>query len=562
MTILEWTEASGDENSGVDHLGMRVAGEQAYSNLIDFNTTVSWRPRYYSFFSWLTRHAFTRAGGGVSAEPSTIDRALYYKIIKKTEYAIAAATLLADRSAIRIAGSNKILQNIYEAEQQGRKSIALKGDHLQAPSGGLSIYGGPMRALGILTSSSGVDVPRLKGGRLADSFQESISQYEGAEAVCFGETEQDVDHLKEFGQFCSLNDISHLAQQNHVIADELQQLRDIIVDWENFGNGFGRSARRIYSIGLVLETRKLLADEPPALNRFRELILFGAVRKNNLVQPLSLPSGYTKVLNEWKSYQIHAYVTYALEAVLGNLLSSAFNLYDELGEKLTQKYLIESYLLDIADGFKVSSLNSLKQFKDWWEMPLKQMCELVEGIAEDERNALYAEPEYFASLEGNTRNVLTADLKLWAHDTIFLFLLALVRQVIFQRKNGSAFWTGSKEYFRLPPEALVNSLQEQLRNGATVKDYIRFVCQKYVLEQHANNALRKLVFQPEKDTAKFIRQGAAFIPLSRHVPGTSDPRYSTTIMYLQDLGYLTASAHAVPTDDGETLMQKIRNLSA
>ena len=52
MGFLAWTKASDKERAGVDHLGMRVAGEQAYSAMTDFNTTVAWRPRYYSFFCW------------------------------------------------------------------------------------------------------------------------------------------------------------------------------------------------------------------------------------------------------------------------------------------------------------------------------------------------------------------------------------------------------------------------------------------------------------------------------------------------------------------------------
>ncbi len=46
---VAWTERWQPQPVGVDHLGMRVAGESAYARLFDFTTTVSFRPRYYSY---------------------------------------------------------------------------------------------------------------------------------------------------------------------------------------------------------------------------------------------------------------------------------------------------------------------------------------------------------------------------------------------------------------------------------------------------------------------------------------------------------------------------------
>ena len=562
MSVLGWTEPSNNESIGVDHLGMRVAGEQAYSKLIDFNTTVAWRPRYYSFFCWLTRYAFRKAGGQIGASSSRVNATLYRQTIKQIEYAVATATLLADPHIIRIAGSTNILKNIEELSNSGNKTIQIKGDHLRAPSGGLSVYGGPMHVLGILASSSGVDVPLPGsiGERLADNFEASISQVNAEAVISCKEVE--IDQLKEVSDFCALNNIADFAKYNDVVGKELQSLRDIIVDWGGFNCGVGPSARRILSIGLILECRKLLADEPSSRDRFCEITLLGAVRSNDVILSFdNLPPIYSNVLKEWQAYQIHAYTTYALEALLGVILSRAFELQDEIGDNFSQKGLIHSLLNDLPKGASESKVNLPPSLKTWWDFSLTELRDHLAILVGQGRRAQSAESELVAALEETTKHIDTANIYSWLHDAMFLLLFVQVRQSILSEKYGDKYWIGSIQQFRLPPNTMNKYLDRHIDLGETVQEYLRFVCDKLVLDQHSNNALRKLVSQPTQDTVKFIRQGPTFIPLSKHNPGTSDPRYNNTIMYLQDLGYLTYTDTPIPTEDGEALIQKIRDCS-
>ena len=67
MPSVEWTEPQ-EGDFGVDHLGMRVAGERAYSALVDFTTTVTWRPRYLSFLCWSLHEAWRNFGSDKKTE--------------------------------------------------------------------------------------------------------------------------------------------------------------------------------------------------------------------------------------------------------------------------------------------------------------------------------------------------------------------------------------------------------------------------------------------------------------------------------------------------------------
>ena len=140
MSVLALTQKSNPENSGVDHLGMRVAGENAYSQLIDFTTTVTWRPRDFSFFCWATRQAFIVNGGSLDKITQKIDRNAYLSTLKRIEYAFIAATLLNDMEAPRIAGSTKVKEMLESAKNGDVTELDLIGDHLNASNGGLNIY--------------------------------------------------------------------------------------------------------------------------------------------------------------------------------------------------------------------------------------------------------------------------------------------------------------------------------------------------------------------------------------------------------------------------------------
>ena len=562
MGKIAWTVQSNNENSGVDHLGMRVAGEQAYSKMIDFNTTVAWRPRYFSLFCWLTRYAFKIAGGNSNLETNNVDIKLYQRIIKHVEYLIAAATLLAEKSVTRIAGSTKILEEIARASKQGNETISIKGDHLRAPTGGLSIYGGPLHALNLLATSAGVDIPLpgSKGDYLANSFERSVNRHpDFFKAITAPEVQ--MSELIQIGMYCNLHNIAQSAKTDPQVNEELELLRDCILDWNHFRGGSGPSARRIMTVGLILESRRMLKNETSSLDRFRELTLLRAVMIEGEIIQLNLPNSYNNILDEWQAYQIHAYTTFALEALLGALLYQGFELQDALGDKLTQEMLVLSAIDSISPGALKSSISLHSDLENWWELGLGELKDKLLNLVKEKRIANNVEPEFMAAIELNTKKIDTANFSVWIHDAAFMFLLVQVRQLDFYKNTDKATWLGSEEEFRLPPKILVKHFNLHLEKGSNVKEFLTFVLNKLVLSQHETNALRKLMFQPTQDTSKFIKQGSGFQHLSNHIPGTSNPRYDNTIMYLQDLGFLTYDNKPVPTKDGDLLVEDIKRLS-
>lgn len=358
-----------------------------------------------------------------------------------------------------------------------------------------------------------------------------------------------------------MHNIAQSAKNDPQVNEELELLRDCILDWNNFRGGSGPSARRIMTVGLVLESRKILKKETSSLDRFRELTLLRAVMTEGEIIHLGLPDFYNNILDEWQAYQIHAYTTFALEALLGALLYRGSELQDALGDKLTQEMLVLSAIDSISSGALKSSISLHSDFDNWWEFGLEELKDKLLNLVQEKRNASNVEPEFMAAIELNTKKIDTANFFTWIHDAAFMFLLAQVRQLDFYKNTDNATWLGSEEEFRLPPKILGRYFNSYLEKNNSVKEFIKFVLNKLVLSQHETNALRKLMFQPTQDTSKFIKQGSGFEHLSNHIPGTSNPRYDNTIMYLQDLGFLTHDDKPVPTKDGDFLLEKIERLS-
>lgn len=176
MGVIEWTEKSGDENTDVDHLGMRLADESSYLKLIDFTTTVMWRPRYNSFLCWAAKTSFSENGGDSNRETNRIDYKKHCRTINRMEYAIVAASLLNGPNLSRVSGSDNVSVAFKNLVPEGDEELELTGDHLKASAGGLGLYAGVMRSLDLLVSSEGVDMPpqRSLGYQLADGLESSF----------------------------------------------------------------------------------------------------------------------------------------------------------------------------------------------------------------------------------------------------------------------------------------------------------------------------------------------------------------------------------------------------
>ena len=554
MSLIEWTESQ-DGDSGVDHLGMRVAGERAYSALIDFTTTVTWRPRYLSYLCWSLREAWRSCSDGKASETMfKIDRDRWRRMLKRRDYLLAGATLAVERGADHIAGSIKLNKALDSIGHDPKAMLTVAADHLMARTGSHEIYLGILRVLGLVMSAQGIDIVTARGNALADAFQASLTQ-SGVAAILEADAAARED-LERLGEVCGLYQLAPSSDGPPAVAAERRVLREQILDWSQFHAGRGPSAQRVLSIGLILAIFQLFGRRAE-LDEFRATVLLDATRFDTAVVPLALPIAYDDVRARWRCYQAHAYATYALEALLGVVLARAFATRAER-EGVPYDALLDDVVASMAER-EASPIEP--GLSHWLSQPLGQVMAALEPIVLARREAPVVEPELYDRIASAVWGGDAEDLGAWAYDAALLLLLSIRRLDLLGQVAPDA-WIGDRDLQRQPPRRLIEHVESAIAEGQTSAEYMRCALHELVVRQHQRNALRKLAADPQKFTAKLTLEQGRLIPLLPHQPGTSNPRFENAVVFLQDLGFIDRNEPMTTTPDGDALLEEIARRSA
>lgn len=553
---VDWTDRWQILERGVDQLGMRVAGERAYSQLLDFTTTVAWRARYFSFLCWSLERAFEFASRHHDAGRAEVNPVKWRAAVKANDYWFAAATLEVNPDAVRIAGSTKVSAALAVLPSEPETLVPNPADHLQAGTGSHAIYAGPMRLLGLLRRADDIRVERPSEGaglRLAKAFGRSLS----ASGVTFA---SDADatitrsDLQAVGKFCSLNGLTPANESAPQVLEERAALREVILDWANFGEGTGTSAPRLLTIGLVLHVHEV-TDGTATLDDFRTATLLDGIAYGGETRALALPPVYDIVRAQWRVYQAYAFATYALECLLCLVVDRALDLQAEFGSGPAVHGLIDGLLSTLPLGAETRAGTLLDGA--WWTSSSRQVVKDLEGIVDLKCRAAVAEPDLYRGMWPRLRGGRASDLPGVFHDACVLFLLSVVRLRALLQTSGPAAWIGDTSSSRLPPARLVAAIDDALATDSQVLDVLRHALLEFVIAQHRANALRKASGDAGRFLPKFVTEGRLLIPIERHEPGTSNPRFNNASTFLTDLGYLHAAPFLGLTDDGKRLLAEI-----
>lgn len=529
----------GDPNSGVDHLGMRVAGEAAYSKLIDFITTVAWRPRYFSFLSWALQNAWEASAKKSMDGVIKVNKTLQRSILKRLDYTVAASTLLLDSSAQRIAGSEAINKAIDGSMQS---TIEVRDDHLRSSGGSYNIYVGSMRGLGLLETASNVDRPSETGKRVAQFYKLSLGNSEkilisaGKEQKHFSS-----DELRGIAKTAGLAAFNDEKMPDSVVEERLV-LRKML---------FGATApiNRRLSVGIILHAHDLMPGKV-SLDEFRSLTLLQGIHTENGNIPFVLPEPYKLIIPHWATYQAHAFAIYALESLLGIILDHAQSMEAHKGEGVDCGQFLNFISDEIANDENAISEHH-KDMNSWFDLDVNSLRSLIFKHVEKNFKAELSEPKLYANLKSRPSSASTS---------LMLFFFSIARLEFLHDKYGDASWIGSQDPFRLPPIVLIGGFREAANNGTKVIEYARNIIMQYVIKQHHQNAMRKLAAVPKLDTSKFSWEGNRLVPIGSHKAGTSNPRFENAVFCLTDLGYLDNNGKVTP--DGFTFLNEIEGHSS
>ncbi len=545
MGSVGWIERFGSDKKGVDQLGLRVAGEHAYSQLIDFTTTVAWRARYFSFLCWLLDRAFREAGGRHGDLEHDLDVRKWYRSLQRFDYTMALASRLADPKGERLAGRITIDRRIKQLRKHGGMSMSLSIEHLSNKKRSLSIYMGPMRNLGLVESAGEIDRPAQRGEELARAFDSCVKASGARHVFDFDEAEE--ADLARLGSSCGLTLLEAIPSPE--ASAERDALRELVLERNRFDGGRGSSAPRILSVGLILRIHELAGDQGLSLDDFRAAILLDGPWVDDERLELGLPTRYDTVRSRWRMYQAHAYATFALESLLGALLYWAHSW--EGGAPYTA--LLERTVNSAWAGSEESRFGNDGAMREWWSKPLGEILDEISNQL-PVLTASRCEPGLFTSIRGMAKHGWSETPLVWAHDSALMMLMTFTRIRLLLERDGSDAWIGSGQG-RLPPDEIAEHVGRGVREGMQVKEYLLCCLHELVVRQHRRNALRKLRAVPRRDTSKLVFEGSRLVPLNTHSPGTSNPRYGNAVLFLRDLGYLDRTGRITP--DGRDLLRWI-----
>jgi hypothetical protein len=253
------------------------------------------------------------------------------------------------------------------------------------------------------------------------------------------------------------------------------------------------------------------------------------------------------ILPYWGTYQAHAFAIYALESLLSIILDHAQSLEDNKGEGVDC-----GQLLNFMSGEIVNDNNAIAEdhgdMNSWIDLDVKSLRKFLFKHIEKEFEAELCEPILYDTLKSRPSSVSIS---------LMLFLFSIARLEFLNDQYGDKAWIGSKDPFRLPPKVLINDFLKAANDGTKVIEYARQILMHYVIKQHHQNAMRKLVAVPELDTSKFSWEGNRLVPIGSHKAGTSNPRFDNAVFCLTDLGYLDNNGKV--TSDGFTFLNEIES---
>jgi hypothetical protein len=532
-SYVSFLDPYGNPDKGVDHLGMRVAGEAAYSRFIDFITTVSWRPRYFSFLCWALQQAWEASAEQQKDGFIKVNKSLQQSILKKLDYLVAASTLALYNESQRIAGSEAIVKLLKTDES----FFKVRKDHLRSSKGSYDIYVGSMRALGLVETAGNVDRPSESGKNLAKFYKNSLGTAEKfLMSSVINQGTVSLNELISIGKNASLSALNKPSIEDP-LKIELLALRKLL---------FGPSAQvgRRLSSGLILRAH-LLINGSVNLDQFRSLTLINGLRTNEKIIPFQLPLKYQCILPQWATYQAHALVTYSLESLLAIALDRAKVLESHKGEGVAINELLNLIANEMASDNR-AIFDLPEKMKLWWNLKVSSVKSFLLQRVEQNLEADFTEIDLYTSLKSGAPSVKLSFL---------LYIFSVVRLEAVIIKHGPKAWSGSQDPFRLPPNVLIDDFQEAAVKDLTIVQYARHIILNFVIKQHHQNAMRKLAAIPKLDTSKFSWEGDRLVPIGSHRPGTSNPRFSNAVFCLTDLGYLSKDGKV--TSEGNLLLKDI-----
>lgn len=476
---------------GQDHLGIRSVGIAMAEQLQSGITSITPRARYWAFFAWVL-HDFIQH----VPKEKTMDHFKTYLKRQEWFYILANIAEAEERgvSTHQLIGVSKGM----ESWRKGSELFDVEYRYIQNSLGGYGTYRNVMKVLGVTIvgdEEAGVQIDRLTdptGRALAEAFEQTICETTYYQQYRLTDTPVPREVIVEYGKAAALDRLKDLQ------AHDRPLLINIFMPSEpkTVGQAYRRKSMAYYMH--IIQHAK---GERLTFTMLQD-VMFDELFDGRLV----VPNKIHPVAIGWEIYQARQLFTYSLETMWCYLL-------EKMSRKIvTTSELITSVLGELSDaGCPLDDqVNDLFQ-----HIPLT-----VDG-----------RKDAFLNMKANERNCV---------DHIWQPLLILLH--VFERLHNRAdFNEFHQELLKLGGREGIsfftwNQFVESYETK-TIAAFISYILRYFILEQHQNVALNKIL-TTGNETYHFVENNGKLHFIHDDHPGFNAFRVNQGLLILADLGLI------------------------
>jgi hypothetical protein len=486
-------------------------------------TAVTNVARSYSFYSW--------AIGNSLKENRVTQRSQFASQITKREAAFVIASIFHEggkAAKLNPHGYDKAMRFINKSKN-GKFQVAFNVSDSNSEGFYGLYYGTPMSRLGLTVRSRVFDDLTPLGRRLASFYEGNIKN-----THYFGSHVQDDDVEKQvLSEYGNCACICRLVEP----SKERDLLREIMFS-KNFRSALLEKSR-LETLGLVLYLIKRCKELGIDFtgSTFRDVVFFGQVINGEPVFDLDLKC-FGEIASRWRLFQLHEYLTYALESLLHALLGElkrreeGLSLEDFLKQIVDPGVLVAAKLMVSVPSNVQELVGSILKNHDLKELSSESSIHF--GKCCNLRSVVSEKVVFKALQEANAQN----DLQQIVANSLTILVLNYVRAFyLLGNVDPVTLWFNSRAIVDWSPVYFA----QEIRNKATtwsIDSLVRYYF-KTVIERHDLIAYEKLL--SGNDTFRFEEKAGLLrfkMDIYPNYPAQRSSRISSAISILEQLGLI------------------------
>ncbi len=547
MNGPQWTTEITDTTVvGEDQLGIEGAAQGYQQEILPGIITVTDHARYYSFYAWIL-HRFI-----YGKDLNRLIDDFKGPYFRRHELALVLAAYSHHMDGQQFSGvvgsgtNNVKVKKFWGTDDP----VSLDQDYFQNKEGGLGqYYRTALQAMGIFEEPENTRwVYRLtdRGKALAEAYQASISstQYYQNLAMQGQLTKINKKEAIEYGE------VGCLCHQALKTGNDRPLLLDTFFRFSEPQEYNNAHTRRRNSLGVALD----LVHQ--ASGQFRREMLRPALYIGEYAPSMKYENALelSDWVYRWRMVEVRHMFTFGIQC------------------------LWAAFLLELKGRFRISKAEWNKYVQSriqklGWDIPLKQLAEklcIEAGLKGDLKSLLPIIKQDFGLQSGKDEYSLYLRATKNQGNSAILFqtgicvLLQLYLRYVNDYRQNVPMWLGMATRERLPLNNYFQAMEQTLQSHeGTAIDWITWLYQEYVFEQHELIALEKLRYQ-EYDTFKFyFEEGAFFWPTGKkpyqEPIRLAGNRLNNCLTMLIDLGLIQENPDGtmILTSEGENYRDQV-----